>query len=311
MKHPNQISLLLVCATTSCVPVDRVAVTNTPKAPERVGLLVDGWRNGQQIDDEAYTPKLPPQGVPNLDGTGEVIAFGERRAVSVKPASWTPQPEDRVELALEQAYKLPITVWIVDADVAEQKERMQNAVSATNAIWDAERAGIRIGGMQVIDATAKATAELSDFACSERKALTQAIGRKPGRINLYVVQRVEGKASRVTVCGGGGFGVIGHGAFAGDVTFALTANFGLKDVQQYGPKFVFDERNVMHPDHGPRQYLTEGQIFRMHVNPQSALNSVYGVRTGKTVRNCFAPAGSSQCPALDRRVWPDGNLPAN
>lgn len=309
--HIHRFPLIAVLSLAACDPMDRVAVTNPPTDPERVGLLVDGTRNGHHVNDEPYTPKLPPQGVPNLEGQGEVVAFAKHRAVAIEPANWTPAAEDRVEVELAQRYALPITVWLVDGDPAEQKERMHHALTQTNAIWATERAGIRIASMQFLDRTTKATAELLDFDCTERKTLSQTIGRKPDRINLYLVDRVDGHHARVATCGGDGFAVLADGVFPDDVTFALTANFGLRDVGQYGKAYAFNEENVMHPDHGPRKYLTEGQVFRMHVNPKSALNTVYGVRKGMVVRKCGGPKGTVGCPRVDRRLWADGALRTN
>ena len=55
MQRTTQ-TLVVFLALSACDPYDRIIVANPPDSPERVGLLVDGWRDGQPINDEGYTP---------------------------------------------------------------------------------------------------------------------------------------------------------------------------------------------------------------------------------------------------------------
>lgn len=145
-----------------------------------------------------------------------------------------------------------------------------------------------------------------------------------GRINVYIVNKV------ITVSGGGGSdwgdtcspNVIGLGSDASDGTFIheLGHTFSLAHIDPVcgGPPLPgFDVNNYMACDSGTRQYFTEGQIFRSHVTPfvnsgqpGSALNVVYTTaRMGLPVRDC--DIAKEPCPALQRRLWADGALPAN
>jgi hypothetical protein len=74
----------------------------------------------------------------------------------------------------------------------------------------------------------------------------------------------------------------------------------------------FDQTNVMHNASSTRQFLTEGQIVRTHVNSNSILWRLF-VDVGQQPpgRDCEPEDFDGKCPALDRRVWADGSFPAN
>jgi hypothetical protein len=105
--------------------------------------------------------------------------------------------------------------------------------------------------------------------------LEETVGRVPHRINVYLVHRVYGDPEGVTVCGGDGFVALAEGGKRSDLAHGLVANFGLDHIDVGDPELRFDEQNLMDHHHGERLYLSEGQVFRMHVDPDSALNSVY------------------------------------
>ena len=62
-----------------------------------------------------------------------------------------------------------------------------------------------------------------------------------------------------------------------------------------------------------REYLTEGQTFRAHLATNSVINTTYNLRPGQTTRNCTAlsETATDDCPAIQKRIWPDGTFPAN
>jgi hypothetical protein len=60
-----------------------------------------------------------------------------------------------------------------------------------------------------------------------------------------------------------------------------------------------------------RQFLTEGQTFRANLRTNSALNGVYHLRSGLPVRDCDRDTPVQGCPAIRKRVWPDGAFGAN
>lgn len=87
---------------------------------------------------------------------------------------------------------------------------------------------------------------------------------------------------------------------------------------------LFDRTNVMHGASSLRATLTEGQVFRASFNASSVLNdsSLYQLNMGR--RTCggvgigthVPPPHTSDCPQLEKRLWPDhggefGTWPAN
>ena len=73
----------------------------------------------------------------------------------------------------------------------------------------------------------------------------------------------------------------------------------------------FNVTNVMHSASNSRQFLTEGQLFRAHLQPGSAINAIYGVRPGQVTRACARDTNSRTCPGIQKRLWADGTFPAN
>ncbi len=64
-------------------------------------------------------------------------------------------------------------------------------------------------------------------------------------------------------------------------------------------------------DDDTRAFITEGQLFRAHLNGNSALNGVYNARAGEPTRTCGHNADNNDCPVLNTRIWADGAFPAN
>jgi hypothetical protein len=73
----------------------------------------------------------------------------------------------------------------------------------------------------------------------------------------------------------------------------------------------FDITGIMASNSNTRQYVTEGELFRAHLNPSSIINSAYNARPGELTRACALSDNTSLCPPVQRRLWPDGLLPAN
>ena len=73
----------------------------------------------------------------------------------------------------------------------------------------------------------------------------------------------------------------------------------------------FDVMNVMASASNTRQLMTEGQLFRAHLNPSSVLNILYQARPGELTRACSFGDSGSLCPVIQKRIWADGSFSAN
>jgi hypothetical protein len=247
----------------------------------------------------------------------EVVAFSNQRPVAVQTAaSWT-AGTDLVTLPLSGPITIDISVWVVRGDYTVQHDRAVAMKIAANAIWDDERMGVTIGALDFHNATANPLGVVySNFQCGVgngiRNAMQTAIGKTPGRINVYMVDLVQGMLGRGQSCGFGG-GFVALGSAAGDTLLAheIGHDFTLEHIDSLPADF--DDTNVMHPASDVRQYFTEGQLFRAHMAPLSALNSmsVYHARGGAPTRACPQLTSNWICPPIAKRIWADGAFPAN
>src|SRR5271157_4920087 len=166
-------------------------------------------------------------------------------------------------------------------------------------------------GIDFHDATDNPSAPLySNFSdCDMKLSMQAAIGKDPGRINVYMVNLVQGIVGYGQACGIGS-DFVALSADAGDALLAheIGHDFGLEHIDALVSDF--DQTNVMYSASDVRQYFTEGQLFRAHLAPLSALNAVYPDRKGQPQRYCAQAASDSFCPPIARRIWADGAFPA-
>jgi hypothetical protein len=185
------------------------------------------------------------------------------------------------------------------------------------------------------------------FNCEAHGKLIRKVGYNPNAINVYYVYTVHADAAGLVPgiwCdaslnqkgGDEGFpNIIAIGVTALDETLAheLGHAFSLSHINAWAaPKCdnpgsnpkqpcLFDGENLMYgAEPGrrylTRRYLTEGQVFRVFFNDNSALNTIYKVGRGTTLlsgkpeRFCGTiPKNDddrNNCPTIDKRLWADG-----
>ncbi len=291
-----------------------------------VGLLIDGadTNDGIVVDDKDRVDTgngdilvnvglLSSAAAPNRN---EAIGFGEDRAPRRRDTPWTDDSDDRFSLALGKRLGLPLTVWIVQGPFDTQRDHAIDACVETSAIWDDERMGIRFSNFVVKDATNDPdidNAILNSVGGDNRNwdDFSNDIGFDAGRVNVYWINTVEGS----TGTGWSDFGArIVMGKNTGDelLVHELGHAFSLLHPANCGGSTTdFNFTNIMWQCSGSRQYVSEGQIFRSHFNSVSAVNDLYGARPGEPTVACLSGVQTAECPALQRRLWADGNYPAN
>jgi hypothetical protein len=309
------------------VQADTIKVEN---AGAEVGLLIDGASiAGSAVNDLARvqqnqtneTPAAVTIEVGRLTRTlpparNEAIVFGPMRAPRRADMAWTPGT-DRLKIALANPVDIAFTVWIVQGPFASQRDHAYASCIFTMNTWRRERTGLRISACDIRDATNDPDityAVLNSIGGDRRNwdDFPSRIGFDKGRINIYWINTVEG----LTTMGWSDFGsriVMGANTGYNLLAHELGHSFSLFHPVNCGtPSAIFDDRNIMWQCSDDREHATEGQIFRMHFNPTSAVNEIYAARPGEPTENClFQTSQTPACPALERRLWSDGIFPPN
>ena len=304
-------------AVIMCAPAPGTATLQflaTAGAPD--GALVSDALSTAVANFGGYSTATTSVNVGPRSGGGEVIAFGTARAVALQPVTWTTAGGNQtVPVQLAPALAAPLTIWVVAGPAATTNQTALTLYQTAQQIAVAERFGIDLSSVEFRDATGNASAAAwGAFTCGAGNAnvaaLQAALGVRPGRINVYLVGLVDGSTSRGNACSlGGGFVAIAAGSSAELLAHELGHAFALEHIDDLVTDF--DEDNVMHSASVSRQSLTEGQTFRAHLRPNSAVNAVYNARPGLPTRACDRDTLTLQCPAIGKRIWADGPYSAN
>lgn len=303
---PGVIFLMAGCS-------DTVNISNGSGQP--AGLLVDGQDSGGPFSDRSFITTAASIGVGELSAapqSNEVIGFTNARPPKYLSTPWT-GGGDAFNLAFKPVIGIPVTVWIVKGPFADQRQHAIEACIRTSAIWHNERMGVIFTPFDIIDATADPQASAhyafpdGDVGDVVWKPLRDDIGFVAGRLNIYWVETVNGG----TGSGWSNFGAqIAMGKNTGDelLSHEIGHAFSLTHVNGDAN---FNTENIMHSASNTREFITEGQLFRAHLNPASILNAVYNARPGELTRNCSYSDATSLCPNIQKRLWADGSFSPN
>ncbi len=213
------------------------------------------------------------------------------------------------------AFDTAVTIWVVAGPFVTTQQTALTLWQTAQQIYTDERLGVHLSPVEIVDATANAkAATYAAFTCGAANVSVSSIqadiGARSGRINVYLVSLVDGSTSRGNACAiGGGFVAIAAGSGAELLSHEIGHDFGLEHIDDL--TIDFNPTNVMHSASNWRQFLTEGQIFRAHLRPNSAINQVFNLRPGLPTRNCDRDTLTLDCPSIKKRLWPDGAFPAN
>jgi hypothetical protein len=307
--------LLAGCAAKAAKKLSLDIVNLQNASGYQNGLLVSGMKAGGLQVDYERTPHPSTKtaltvGKFAAGGNGEVVAFTELRPVGVlTPANWT-NSADSFNLRFGNKITIGLKIWIVYGPFAAQRSKALSAVAATVTRWNNERMGVEFSSVQIADATANPNASsYYAFNCTQRSNLQRDIGADAGMVNAYFVDTVNGSANGGEACNfGGSFVSLGSAASDDLLAHETGHTFNLRHVDTMP---LFDQSNIMFSWPAlPRRFLTEGQLFRAHLDPNSTLNNLYPARPQLPVRDCSL-APPNQCPPLSKRIWKEGSFKPN
>jgi hypothetical protein len=293
-------------------PQDTLTLSSGSGSP--IGVLVDGQDASGAVNDRGFITNGTSVGVGSLtSGTSnETVGFTQNRPPNYLSTPWT-AASDAFTDSFAPRIQVAVTVWIVKGPFADQKAHAVEACIRTSAIWNAERMGLAFSQFQIIDATVDPEAPdhyafpNGDGGDVVWQPLRDDIGFTAGRLNIYWVDTVSGS----TTNGWSNFGAqIAMGRNTGDelLSHEIGHAFSLEHTDAHAN---FDNTNIMDSTSNTREFVTEGQLFRAHLDPGSIINSVYNARPGEVTRDCGFSSGGTLCPLIDRRLWADGTFPAN
>jgi hypothetical protein len=305
--------ILWLMALAACGGPDRVEFRNAAPGLE-IGALLDGRLNDTDVNDRVFTTsqaRLEP-GDLRPGRRDEVAAFQEGRAPALSTLRWK-DGEDEAAVSFPSEIQVRVRFWMLQGPADERRAQVMAAEARLNELWRRERMGVTTVGVEVVDRTGDASLErFLDFTCSSARDLAAAVGRLDGALNFYYVGRVDF---------GSGFST-GNGVTCADDLIAMGRGASPHlAVHEAGHAFDlahtndvdgFDRTNVMHNASNTREFFTEGQLFRAHLEPGSFLNTA-SLRVGQPVRRCpfVGLEATDECPSLQRRIWADGTFPAN
>lgn len=293
---------------------------------EEVGVLVDGrlGPSGPHVNDAGFTTDANRLAIPNRIGMSfgdffypdrrrEVFAFTRDRRLALLPTPWT-AGENVFTVEFKPRLDIPVTIWIVTGPFNTQRVQAMEGILRTLSIWRQERMGIGFSDVRILNATgdpeAMGRSAVPGNPTEEDtwRPLREQIGFEAGRLNIYWVNTVNGN----TTSGWSNFGPqIVMGLNTGDELLSHEIGHALSLEHVQGQP-TFDQTNVMHNASSTRQFLTEGQIVRAHMNSTSLLWTLFlDVGQHPPGRDCAHNDANGACPALNRRVWSDGSTPAN
>ena len=245
------------------------------------------------------------------------MAFRKDSAPGYKQVTWTAAET----LAFKGHEKLPLRIWAICTDVAgacpaltaTRRTKLEKMVANANSALIRERAGIMLvppaDGTLISDesGTPALTALKAVKSCAAFKVEAVDLNRfVKGALNIYIVQTVEvgGKPGSGYACSNFR-DVVAVGA---RWSWALILHeighmLALDDVWASHSDWGSDpEANFMRHISGSRKFFTEGQIFRMHLDQNSAINLLL-TRHPNDGRDCESSNPTLTCPKLNARVW--------
>jgi hypothetical protein len=288
-------------------------------------VLLDARRDIGCVNDEVWrgTGSIPiGNALTNSTCRSEVIVFSNHSAVQLLLSSvtaWTDTAGDLLPVPLTPLLQMPVAIYVVRGPFtgtggSGYGDAASDHVARANDLYGPMNCGLALQPV-IVDATGNPNASsLLVGKCSQAASLRQQIGFAPGKLNVYYISDVLREDTSTSVRGAT-CGLVLTSPTPDDWNTILVSTL-YADAETLAHE-VGHALSLAHTNTNPdvpatnlmngagtgRNSLTEGQCFRVNVNPRSALN-VNGPRTGPT-RSCPDTVTSPECPALSLDVNPN------
>jgi hypothetical protein len=329
VKYITLVCIALLSAAATAVWSQ--TASDTVEVSCALAACASGGENGVLLIAKTVQLKMPPSSQSSISvGTvnpayGQVVAFRSDRAPAIQtPVTWTPHPKT-ISLNYPEVADVPVQVWVICADEAcgpvtpSVTKDLNTFWSNSNVLLTDERAGMRITrsdgpAIWISDETQNAALTMfRDFTsdqCSDLNTMASAAGKKKaGAINMYLVRTVDNEPSNGYRCSVANIAVDGWATYWTTKLHELGHTMSLRDVNIGTDP---DQNMMYHMPSNPatRRFFTEGQVFRMHFNVDSSLNSVFHLRDPLLQRDCGNTNAQAEnavppCPPLTTLLWPE------
>jgi hypothetical protein len=268
-------------------------------------LFIDGRRTGGCVNDEIRRDTTTVC-VGNLLSRqvcrSEVAVFSDDNAMALveNVNVWSDSIGDRLTIPLQPILNAPVTVWLLDPNAAA---RAAADLANANLLYNVNHAGVQYAATvndrstnnTAINLVGTSTANMCQTAWIA--GLTGSAFFTPGQVNIYYVNGAFTGLNCIAVRN-----IIVVGTTANNQTLAHELGHACSLSHTNGNS-AFGSNNVMIGGGAARDHFSEGQDFRINMNPGSVLNA-NGVRTGPT-RTCSDATTNNSCPALGLDATPN------
>lgn len=321
-KIPINLSLIvnLLFIGFKLLAQDKISLNNSGG---EIGVLVDGLLNKTFINDKTYVSSANPINIgsftkANGTKTNEIMAFGSDRPLEVySNVPWT-SGTDNINMTFGNKILFPISIWVIYGDFETVVTKVTTDLLAASTVFNDEKVGFDFSTVSFVDATSNPLAPnyyVYHSTGTDPAALKNDIGYISDRINLYYCNSINISGTEYTNAGltlaSKDIIILGSTAQPYVLPHEVGHSFNLAHITGLTG---FDNTNMMTQAGGPQmKYFTEGQILRMHLSSNSAINFIYNARPGKLLRACGATTttATNTCPELQKRIWADGVMPPN